>query len=113
MLMEISHREAAPGVVAAALSGRVLMGHESEQIVTLVQELLRHGKCTIIFDLTRVRSLDSTGIGRFIASYHRIAAADGKMRMAGATGHLIDVFHVTRLDTVFPFYPTVQRAAIA
>ena len=35
MLMEINHREAAPGVVAVVLSGRVMMGPESEQIVGL------------------------------------------------------------------------------
>ena len=109
--MEINHREAAPGVVAVVLSGRVIMGPESEQIVTLVEELLRHGKCTIIFDLAGVTDLDSTGIGRFIACYKKIAAAGGEMRMAGATGHLIDVFHVTRLDTVFPFYATAEEAA--
>ena len=35
------------------------------------------------------------------------------MRMAGVTGHLADVFHVTKLDLVFPFYATVEEAARA
>jgi anti-sigma B factor antagonist len=113
MLMEINHRETAPGVVVIALSGRVMLGTESEQIVTLVEELIRHGKSTIIFDLAGVRRLDSTGIGRFIASYNEILASGGKMRMAGATGHLLDVFRVTRLDLVFPFYATAEEAASA
>ena len=112
MLMEINHRETAPGLVVIALSGRVL-GRESEQIVTLVEGLLRHGKSTIIFDLAGVRSLDSTGIGRFIACYNEILASGGQMRMAGTTGHLLDVFRVTRLDLVFPFYATAEEAARA
>jgi len=110
MLLEINQREAAPGVVVIALSGRVILGPESEQIVTLVEGLLRHGKCTIIFDLAGVGSLDSTGIGRFIACYKEILAGGGKMRMAGVTGHLVNVFHVTKLDSVFPFYATVEAA---
>jgi anti-anti-sigma factor len=113
MLMEINHRETAPGVVVIALSGRVMLGTESEQIVTLVKGLLCHGTSTIIFDLAGVRSLDSTGIGRFIASYNVIVASGGKMRMAGATGHVLDVFRVARLDLVFPFYATVEGAASA
>jgi hypothetical protein len=35
------------------------------------------------------------------------------MRMAGAAGHLVDVFHVTKLDLVFPFYATAEAAARA
>ena len=113
MLMEINHREIAPGVVVIALSGRLMLGAESEQIVTLVEGLLREGKSTIIFDLAGVRGLDSTGIGRFIASYNEIVASGGKMRMAGAAGHLLEVFRVTRLDLMFPFYLTVEEAARA
>jgi anti-sigma B factor antagonist len=113
MLMEINHRETAPGVIVIALSGRVMLGPESEQIVTLVEGLLRSGKLTIIFDMAGVRSLDSTGIGRFIACYNEILAGGGKMRMAGVTGHLADVFRVTKLDLVFPFYATVEEAARA
>jgi hypothetical protein len=28
-------------------------------------------------------------------------------------GHLVDVFHVSKLDSVFPFYATVEEAAKA
>jgi hypothetical protein len=35
LLMEISHRDLAPGVVVVAPSGRVIRGPDSEQIVTL------------------------------------------------------------------------------
>ena len=113
MLMEINHTETAPGVVVIALSGQVMMGPESEQIMTLVEDLLRLGKRTIIFDLTGVKRIDSTGIGRFIACYNAILAVGGAMRMAGVTGRLFDVFHVTKLDLRFPFYATADEAARA
>ena len=111
MLMEISHEDVAPGVAVVRLAGRVMMGPLSEQIVTVVEDLLRQGKRTVIFDLAAVTSIDSTGIGRFISSFNKIAAAGGEMRMAGATGHLFDAFHVSLLDTVFAFYPTAEDAA--
>ena len=85
MMMEISHKEIAPGVVVIALAGRVMMGVESEQILGLVDGLLAEGKRIIIFDIAGVTHIDSTGIGRFISSYHKISAAGGDMRMAGAT----------------------------
>jgi hypothetical protein len=33
--------------------------------------------------------------------------------MAGAAGHLFDVFHISKLDTVFSFYLTPGDAANA
>jgi len=109
--MTISHQNLAEGVAVITLSGRVALGPTSEQIVTVTENLLREGKRTIIFDLAGVTGIDSTGIGRFISSYQKIVAARGEMRMAAATGHLLDVFHVSQLDTVFPFYATLTDAA--
>ena len=110
MPMEITQSEVAPGKVVLALSGKIMMGPDSERIVTEVDGLLRQGKRTIVFDLGGVSHIDSTGIGRFISSYNKIMAAGGEMCMAGATGHLFDTFHVSLLDTVFRFYPTVDEA---
>ncbi|MBZ5593127.1 MAG: STAS domain-containing protein [Acidobacteriia bacterium] len=110
MMMEISHNEITPGVVVVTLAGKVMMGPESEQIVSLVDDLLRAGKRIIVFDFGGVTHIDSTGIGRFISSYHKIGAAGADMRMAGAAGPLFQAFHVSLLDRVFKFYPDVEAA---
>ncbi|HUJ20147.1 MAG TPA: STAS domain-containing protein [Bryobacteraceae bacterium] len=109
--MEISHTEIASGTVVVKLAGKVMMGAESEQIVNLVDDLLSQGKRTIIFDIAGVTKIDSTGIGRFISSYNKIAATGGEMRMAGAVGTLFQAFHVSLLDTVFRFFPDVETAS--
>jgi anti-anti-sigma factor len=113
MLMELSHNEIMPATVVVTVTGKVMMGEESAQIVRLVDDLLGQGTRTIIFNIAGVTTIDSTGIGRFIWSYNKIAAAGGKMRMAGATSHLLQTFHVSLLDTVFPFYATVEEACKA
>ena len=113
MEMDLTHNEMTPGTVVVTVSGKVRLGAESEQIVTLVDDLLGQGKRTIVFDVAGVTSIDSTGIGRFIASYNKVSAAGGQMRMAGATGALFQAFHVSLLDRVFKFYPTVEEACKA
>src|SRR5512135_3446466 len=108
MALEIKTREIEPGIAAVEVAGRVMMGPESEKIVETVDGLLNQGRRTIIFDLSGITSIDSTGIGRFISSFNRILAAGGEMRMAGAEGHVFEAFHVSLLDTVFPFYESVD-----
>jgi anti-anti-sigma factor len=70
----------------------------------------QEGRRIIILDLAGVTAIDSTGIGLVISTYNTVIGAQGQLRIAGAAGHLLDVFHVSRLDTVFPLYATVEDA---
>ena len=109
-MMEISHSEVAPATVVIKLAGKLMLGPEGEQIVSLVENLLGQGKRLFIFDLAGVGAIDSTGIGRFISSFNKIMAVGGEMRMAGARAHVFQSFHVSLLDKVFRFYPNVDAA---
>ena len=111
--MEITHHDVAADMVVVTIAGEVMMGPESEQITTLVSDLIREAKRVIIFNIADVSRIDSTGIGRFISSYNQVAAAGGEMRMAGAAGFVLRAFHACRLDTVFHFYPTLDEACKA
>jgi anti-anti-sigma factor len=111
--MKITHYDAAADMTVVTVAGEVMIGPESEQITTLVSELLRKAKRVIIFNVANVTKIDSTGIGRFISSYNQAAAAGGEIRMAAAGGIVFRAFHACRLDTVFRFYPTVDEACKA
>ena len=112
-MLEITHSEIGPGTAVVTLTGKVMMGADSEPIVTLVDRFLAEGKRVVIFDVSGVTRMDSTGVGRFIYSFNRITNAGATMRMAGATGHIFDIFHVSLLDTVIPFFPSLEAAESA
>ncbi len=109
-MVEIAHHEVAAGTVVVTLTGKLMLGPEGDGIVGLVEEQLAAGVRKFIFDLSGVTVIDSTGIGRFIASFNKIMAAGGEMRMAGAGGHVMQSFKVSLLDKVFSFYPSLQQA---
>ena len=107
----IGQQDLGANSVVVVLSGDILLGAGAEAIEAAIAALLRDGKRLIVFDIAGVTRLDSTGIGRFISSYNQAQAAGGEMRIAGASPRLLHVFHINRLDTVFPFFATVQEAA--
>ena len=111
MALEINQKEVAPGTAVITLEGNVMRGPEGEGIETMLDGLLSRGFRNIIFDLTGVKRIDSTGIGRFISSLNKVEERGGKMRMAGAQGYVRECFRVTRLDTIFRFCPTVEEAS--
>jgi anti-sigma B factor antagonist len=110
MSLQIEHREVDSGVVVVTLTGRVMLGESSTDIETLVKRLIGEGKNRVVFELSGVTHIDSTGIGRFISSLNKLRQAGGGLRMAGATGQVRDAFHVTRLDTIFNFDDDVESA---
>jgi anti-sigma B factor antagonist len=110
MALALEHHEVPPASAVITLSGRLLLGQECAQLATLVPQLISSGHKNLVFDLQGVTHIDSTGIGRFIDTYSRLAKIGGKMRLAGASGAVRDSFRVTRLDTVFSFYPSVEAA---
>jgi len=110
MSLAIEQKDMDGATSVITLTGKLMLGEEAAQMEGLVPSLLKSGRKNLVFDLSGVTHIDSTGIGRFIDAYSRLLPAGGQMRLAGASGAVRDSFRVTRLDTVFKFYPTVEAA---
>ena len=112
-MLVISHKELEPTVALIVVEGRVMIGPESEKIESIVRDLLANGYRAIIFDLTGVTHMDSTGMGRFIASLTMSMKNKAQLLLAGTGPKVREGFRVTRLDTVFKFYDDVESARAA
>jgi anti-sigma B factor antagonist len=110
MDLTIEHQQLDSTSSLIALRGKLLLGPGCKQLETLIPDLLAAGSTTLVFDLSELTHIDSTGIGRFIDTYGRLKKAGGGMRLAGASGVVRESFRITKLDTVFTLYPTVEAA---
>jgi anti-sigma B factor antagonist len=106
----VEHRDLDGSTSVIAVRGALILGPTGKQIEALVTQLLSAGRHNLVFDLSGVTHIDSTGLGCFIDAHSRLERVGGQMRLAGAGGLVRDTFHVTRLDTVFRFYPTLEAA---
>ena len=110
MSLDIEQKDVNGSTSIITLKGKLMLGATAAQMENLVPTLLKSGRKNLVFDLSGVTHIDSTGIGRFIDTYSRLLPLGGQMRLAAASGAVRDSFRVTRLDTVFKFYPTVEAA---
>ena len=113
MLLEIETRRVGPDVTVLEMVGKIALGRESQRVETLVQDLLRQNERRLIFDLSRVTHMDSTGIGVLAYCFGTLNRCGGEMRVAGTTGKVLHLLQITRLDTVLPLYPTVDAACVS
>jgi anti-sigma B factor antagonist len=112
-MLEIQAEDLRPGVILIRLSGKLMMGPESASLEAMVNERLDAGARHLVFDLSALKQIDSTGIGRFISTFNRLMSVQGTLAMAAATHVVRQSFRVTRLDTVFKFYEVVDEAIAA
>ena len=85
-ILEIQTRTLTPEIAVVALHGKLMLGKESAELQTLVPGLLEAGARHLIFDLSGVTHIDSTGIGRFIDAYSRVGKGGGQIK----TGRILD-----------------------
>lgn len=111
--LAIDQRELVPGLIVIALSGRLMLGPESADLEALVGNLVGQGIRNVIIDMSGVTHIDSTGIGRCIASLNKCMAAGARLHMSGARGQVREAFRVTRLDRMFKFFEQIPDAQAA
>ena len=110
MVLSLTTRKCDPNITVIELTGRITLGRESGQIEANVVKLIEEGARRLVIDLSKVDYIDSTGIGRIAYSYGKITKANAQARVSGAKGLVMDLFRITRLDSVIRFFPDVDSA---
>ncbi len=67
------------------------------------------GPDIIVLDLSAVAFIDSSGLGAIVAAMKNLGASR-RLVLAGLTPTVAKVFRLTRMDSVFSVYPTIDEA---
>jgi anti-sigma B factor antagonist len=63
-----------------------------------------------VIDLTDVPYMDSAGMGLVMNHYVRCQTRGAKLVVVGANSRVMDLFKVTKVDTVLPLVKTMEEA---
>ena len=108
--MEIQQKQIDPDIAALELSGRMVMGRESQRIEWIIEDLLKHNCKKVVFDLANVSYIDSAGVGILVGCTGKLKATGGQLRVAGATGRVMEIFRLTGVDRVLLLDETMAAA---
>jgi anti-anti-sigma factor len=62
-----------------------------------------------ILDITAVPYMDSTGLGMIVTHYTRCKAKGIRLSVAGSSKRVLDLFEMTKVDTILPLAATVEE----
>lgn len=109
--MQIQTKNVPPDIVVLEVTGRITIGRDCQQLEWSTDALVSENKKKIVFDLSGVNHIDSTGIGIIVMSAGKIKQAGGKLRVC-AQGHVEQVLKLTSVDKVVDLHPTMATAAV-
>lgn len=123
MPLTIRRKEIQPGIVVLELIGRLtpgraefgerLFGDPAENSQDLDWQLLNllEKECKrVVFDLSRLQFLDSSGVGIIVKCLVKLRKAGGELRVVGATGRVEQILKMMHLDQIIGFYPDIETA---
>ena len=108
MKFEISQHER-DGIVILAFKGRLTVG-DANRVREAVTEVQAGGRNNIIFDLSNVEYIDSTGLGSMVICYTSLKKAGGALKLVNPNKRNIELLLLTKLHTIFEVFQEEQDA---
>lgn len=68
------------------------------------------GTRNLLLDFSAVRYLSSAALGKLISLKRKIGAVNGRLKLCGIQPDPLEVFRITRLDTVFEIHKDARAA---
>jgi anti-sigma B factor antagonist len=88
-------------VTIVEMSGRIVLGQESDSLRTLVTDLLSQGHNKILLNFAHVDYIDSSGVGYLVGAFTSVRNHEGELKLLNPTKNVLDVMQKTKLYTVF------------
>ena len=102
-----THPGSDPSVLVISITGPMVLEHLFKFQTAWREATADRG---VVFDLAAVPYMDSSAIGSLVNAHVHFANRGKKMVLAGASPRLKEILHVTRVDSIFKFFPTISEA---
>lgn len=111
MPLTIETKQLHADIVVLEMTGRITLGNDCRQVEWTTNKLVEDKHTKVIFDLSGITHLDSTGIGIIVTVAGQMKKAGGQLRVAGANGHVEQLLKMTNVDKIVALHPTATAAA--
>jgi anti-sigma B factor antagonist len=111
MILMIQENRVEPGVVVLQMSGRICLGRDCLEVERRVKDLIDRAEKKVVFDMTGISVVDSTGVGILVTCSGRLRRAGGELRLAGVQEKVNDILSMTQVDRVIKVFPTAMAAS--
>ena len=107
--MQIEHQEK-EGIHIFQLEGNLTLNGVKIAKQTIRPIVDDESTQSVVLDFTKVKLIDSSGIGFLVSSFNRLKGRKAKMVLFGLNDVILDIFKSTRLDSIFTIVASEEEA---
>lgn len=96
--------------VVIEFKGNVMGGPDAVSLNDKLHELIDDEKTNVVVDLSKVKFMNSSGLGMLIGGLTTMRKAGGDLRIANATDKIESLLIITKLITVFKHFKSIDEA---
>lgn len=96
-----------------SLYGELVDRDECREMIQQIEKTCEEGNAWIIFDLSDLRVMNSTGLNILIHSLTGARKSGGEVLICGVSEKVKQLFIITKLNTIFQVHDTEEDALIA
>lgn len=96
--------------VVISFKGNVMGGPDAVSLNEKLHELIEEDKKNVVIDLSKVKFMNSSGLGMLIGGLTTMRKAGGDLRICNAGDKIESLLIVTKLITVFKHYKSLDEA---
>ncbi len=96
--------------VVITFKGNVMGGPDAVKLNEKLHELIEKDQANVVADLSKVKFMNSSGLGMLIGGLTTMRKAGGDLRIANASDKIESLLVITKLITVFKHYKSLDEA---
>ena len=100
------------GISVLGVTGEIDV-HTAKEFKEAVDALIGAGQKHVVLDMRQVTYMDSSGFGTLLSATKRVRPRGGSVNLAGCTSAINRIMHITRLDSIFGVFDSVEEACSA
>lgn len=97
-------------VIVIRPRGELKGGPETDALRAEISTRLEKGGQKILIDLSRVKWMNSHGVGMLMACYARSRETGGRIGLAKVPDRLMQVMHITKIESLFDCHDSLRHA---
>ena len=92
------------------LRGELMGGAEVNKFRKIIDEAIASEHVNVVIDMSNVTWMNSSGLGMLVSALTSLRSSGGDMKLAALTERLRRPLQITKLDSVFEEFSTIETA---
>jgi len=107
--MEISEKKV-DTILIFCLKGEIMGGPDTETFQKRLYDAVNTGEGNVVVDMAQATWMNSSGLGMLISGLTTLRSSGGDLRLTNLSERLRRPLEITKLDSVFKIFDSVQDA---